>query len=174
MKVRGQSWKLAAVAGFALAGLSGASSGGCGGGGADDAGAADAATPDAGFVLTCQDSTDPLVTAYKTGLTATSLDGQMKVTFMSASPEPPADNLNSWNVQVTDAAGNPLPNLPLVVKLYMPQMNHGANDPWVDGGESGNYTISEINLFMPGIWQITFVEAMDGGESAQIDFCITG
>lgn len=141
--------------------------GGCGGSSAGDAG-----NIDAGYILTCQN--DSRVTPYANGLTATALDQQLVVTFLSADPDPPAANLNAWAVKIADGSGKPLPSLPLTVKLFMPDMYHGANSPWVDGGAGGSYQISEINLFMPGIWQITFQVDADGGDSAQVDFCITG
>jgi hypothetical protein len=160
-----QLLSLGLIAGLTLAGCSG------GGSSSDDAG------PDGGFVLTCQD--DSRVTAYAPGVTATSLDGQMKVTFMSATPAPPAAfGLNAWTVKITDGSGNPLPNLPLIARslppdqtLYMPDMGHGANAPVIDGGTGGVYEYSDAYLTMPGIWQIIF--AVDGGESAQVDFCVT-
>ena len=160
------------MAGLTAVALGGAASGSCGGGG-DSVSSEDAGTVDAGFVLTCQD--DPRVTAYAPGITATSIDGQMKVVFMSADPAPPADGLDSWSVKITDGSGNPLPNLPLIgspTTLFMPDMGHGANAPYIDGGAGGIYNYTEANLFMPGIWRVTF--AVDGGESAQIFFCITG
>lgn len=154
--------------GLVLAGLCGA----CGASSASDGGSVNS-----GFVLTCQD--DPRVTAYAPGVTATSVDGQLKVTFMSATPAPPAAfGLNAWTVKFTDGSGNPLPNLPILSRtlppeqtLYMPDMGHGANAPLVDGGAGGVYVYSDAYLTMPGIWQVTF--AVDGGESAQIDFCVT-
>jgi hypothetical protein len=50
-------------------------------------------------------------------------------------------------------------------------MGHGANAPVIDGGTGGVYEYSDAYLTMPGIWQIIF--AVDGGESAQVDFCVT-
>jgi hypothetical protein len=61
MRERNQLWSLGVVAGLAVAGLSG----GCGGSSSDDAGYVDA-----GFTITCQFSTDPLVTAWAPGITA--------------------------------------------------------------------------------------------------------
>lgn len=127
---------------------------------------------DAGITITCQNSTDPLVTAYAAGVSATSADGKMVVTIMSADPAPPAQDLDAFTVKITDGSGNPLSNLPITVTPFMPQMGHGVGTTPVVAAQSGGvYDVSDVYLFMPGIWQLTF-QGGPGGDSAAINFCI--
>ena len=110
-------------------------------------------------------------------------DGNVRVTFLCSEPAAPAQGLNSFTVAVTDGQGNPLPNLPLSVSLWMPQHCHGPQyQPTVDGGAGGLYTVSNAYLFMDGVWQLTFT--VDGGYQGscppspatgpQFDFCVGG
>src|SRR5271155_3168423 len=55
-------------------------------------------------------ATDPRVQTCAAGLTATSADGTLKVSFMDAVPAPPQKvNDNTWTVEITDGSGAPVP-----------------------------------------------------------------
>lgn len=126
---------------------------------------------DGGFVLTCQN--DSRVEAWAPNLSFASSDGAMKVTLLQSTPAPPAQGLNSWSIKVTDGSGNPLPNLSLQLVPYMPDHHHGPSvTPEITSNGDGTYSITNIDYFMPGVWQNTLQDGTS--ESAVIDFCISG
>ena len=97
---------------------------------------------------------------------------------MDASPSPPAKGNNVWTVQLLDKDGKPVTGATIVTKPFMPDHNHGSSiKPQATAkGAEGTYEITPVNLFMPGIWQITFTVTTPGGldDSAVIDFCVDG
>jgi hypothetical protein len=113
-------------------------------------------------------------------------DSAVRYTLLCSDPSPPTVGLNTFTVAVTDGKGNPLPNLPLSVNLWMPQHCHGPGyEPFVDGGADGIYTVSDAYLFMDGVWQLTFTTADAGyknscppnalpDDSQQFNFCVGG
>ena len=131
---------------------------------------------------------DPRATAYTVGLSAKAADGAFKVTFMDAMPAPPSKGANTWTVQITDAAGRPVTGAKVAVKPFMPDHGHGSSiTPQVmPMGTDGTYQITLLELFMPGIWQITLsitpdVGAPDAGtpdagapDAVVFTFCVDG
>jgi YtkA-like len=122
--------------------------------------------------------TDPRAETYAVGLSATSADGKMKVSFVDADPAPPDKGLNSWTMKVTDAADKPVTGASIVLVPFMPDHGHGASvDPQVKPMPSeGMYQITVIDLFMPGIWTNTFTITPTSGpaETVVFTFCVDG
>ena len=140
-----------------------------------DAMAMDAMAMDAMATATC--SADPRVQAYAPGLSASSTDGAVTVTFVAAAPAPPDKGNNEWTVQVTDGAGAPIDGATITVTPYMPDHGHGSSiAPNVAAGQQpGQYAVTLVNLFMPGVWRITFDVAVGAVESTvQFMFCVEG
>jgi hypothetical protein len=121
---------------------------------------------------------DPRVVAYAAGVVATATDGALSVHFMAADPAPPAKGNNTWTVRVLDGKGDPVNGAAIVTKAFMPDHGHGSSiKPQATGkGDDGTYEITPVNLFMPGVWQITFTVTPAGGkaESAIVNFCVEG
>jgi hypothetical protein len=75
------------------------------------------------------------------------------------SPQPPGRGTNYVELTVLGATDKvPRSGLTLSVKPWMPAMNHGTSIvPKVssagDAG-AGTYLISDVDLFMPGLWQL--------------------
>jgi hypothetical protein len=129
-------------------------------------------------VATSLCDTDPRAMTYAVGLSQTVMDGTMKVSFVDAMPAPPAESLNEWTVQLTDGNGDPVSGATITVKPWMPDMGHGSSvtpqvTPMTTAGE---YQVSLIDLFMPGIWTNTFTitTASEPVTTAVFTFCIDG
>jgi hypothetical protein len=75
-----------------------------------------------------------------------------------SAPEPaPSRGVNTLRLKVTNAAdGTPATDLSLDIVPWMPAMGHGASvKPTVSPGpEPGSYDVTNVNLFMPGLWEI--------------------
>lgn len=104
--------------------------------------------------------------------------GGVTVTLTSATPAPPGRDDNAWTIDVT-MGGQPVVGATVKVKPFMPDHQHGTSVQVVvtpDGATPGRYTLSPINLWMPGLWEITIDVTPAGGtrDSVVFRFCITG
>jgi hypothetical protein len=71
------------------------------------------------------------------------------------SPQPPARGTNDVQFIVTSVAtGGPVDGLTIDVQPWMPAMNHGTSAPTVTPQGNGTYLVSEVYLYMPGVWQL--------------------
>jgi hypothetical protein len=150
---------LAAVLGCTLAA--------CGGGGEGD-------LPDAGYNCDLDDRDEQFVA----GMQKT---GNLGITFtlVESTPAPPARDNNIWVIDVEDGAGA-LVGATLGIKPFMPDHNHGTSIPAIiteDATTAGRYNAEQVNLAMPGIWEVTVSATPDGGgaidkDSVIFTFCI--
>jgi YtkA-like len=161
---------LIALAALAAIGC-GTKSNGSGSGGGDTTGGAGGAAPSI-----CAD--DPRGEPYHPGLSGKATDGAMSVRFVTSNPTPPTRGNNTFTIVVTDKSGKPVDGAQIQTKTYMPDHGHGSSiDPTATAdGKPGEYVIDPVNLFMPGIWQITFdVSGKDKtNDSVMFTFCIDG
>jgi len=101
---------------------------------------------------------------------------RLQVAFVEALPAPPARGDNTWTVAISDGAGAPMVDLPIEVEPYMPDHMHGSSIPaHVSATEiAGEYLIEPVDLFMPGLWQVTlYLTLPDGTEDeVEFDFCV--
>lgn len=111
-------------------------------------------------------------------MTQESQHGKFTLQMLNADPAPPAKANNSWDIKLMDAAGAPLEGATITVKPFMPDHGHGSSIRAVvteasSGG--GEYAISPINLWMPGLWQVTLsTEAAGVTDDIVLGFCIAG
>jgi hypothetical protein len=87
----------------------------------------------------------------------TSDTGTHRIAVHSAPDAQPSRGLNSLRLVVTRVAdGTPATGLEVDVVPWMPAMGHGASvKPIVKAdAEPGVYTVENVNLFMPGLWEI--------------------
>ncbi len=127
---------------------------------------------DAGDVIDC--ASDPRVATYAPNLSVNSASGGMKFVLVSSSPAPPAVGVDTWSLRVTDTSGQPLSDLSLSAVPFMPDHQHGPSVvPQVASKGGGNYTVSNLDFFMPGVWMTTFTSASPS-DSAKFFFCIPG
>lgn len=111
--------------------------------------------------------------AYTAGMGKTG-EGGLTFTLISSNPAPPSRNNNVWVVKL-ERDGVPVEGATIDIKTFMPDHNHGS--PVVPDitatATPGQYNIDPVNLFMPGLWEIT-VEATAGATTDEVvfRFCI--
>ena len=127
---------------------------------------------DAGEV-NCQN--DPRVLTYAPNVSVTSTAGGTKYALVS-SPAPPAKGNDTWTLHVTNASsGQPMAGLNLGIKTLMPDHGHGSpTTPAITDKGGGDYTVTPLYLFMPGVWQITFFPSATPADTAAFMFCVQG
>lgn len=136
----------------------------------------------------CADETEPLETSnvcdsfttpYEdivSGLTKVGDNGVVQVRYVSSVPAPPAEDDNSWRVQLLDASGNPLTAATVTkVQPFMPDHGHGTTVIPTIGDMDGEsmVTVDDIDFRMPGVWTLTFtVETAGQVDTATFSACI--
>jgi uncharacterized GH25 family protein len=104
-------------------------------------------------------------------------NGILKVRLVSADPAPVAKGNNHWTIQVLDLSGKPVEGAAVQIKPFMPDHGHGTSiQPKVTPGEAGQFEISNLVLFMPGLWTVTFTVTTPTPttDTAVFGFCIGG
>ena len=138
---------------------------------------ADFAAGGAGEEVACTD--DARVHTFSEGLTETGENG-FTITLDSGDPEPPARGDNGWSVTVRDADGEPVTDAQLVVSAKMPDHGHmSPTNPVASPTDAdGKSDISQLNLFMAGVWfvdvGITPAGADKPMDSVRFAFCVEG
>jgi hypothetical protein len=105
--------------------------------------------------LGCSSGTGPSAEFQPTPLSTIMTDsGAMRVEVRT-SPQPPTRGGIDAELTFTDAAsGAPRDGLVLQVRPWMPAMNHGAIMATVTPEGGGKYLLTEVNLFMAGLWEL--------------------
>jgi hypothetical protein len=121
-------------------------------------GASPAAAEDAGpgqggaGAVSCGVTTD----TYVANLTKPGKLGKYTFTLVQGVPAPPDLDGNVWTMKIVDASGAPPILAQVMAYPYMPQMGHSSDQtPQVAANADGTFAISDIYLFMPGLWTIT-------------------
>ena len=124
------------------------------------------------------DCTMQTADTFVVGLDHKGAAGMLDFQMMSADPAPPARGNNTWVIQIMsmDAGvdATPLDGAAITVTPYMPAHQHGT--PVVaevtPTGTPGQYTLSPVNLWMPGVWQTTIAVTTPTPDSAVFSFCL--
>jgi len=99
-----------------------------------------------------------------------------QVEFVEASPAPPSRGDNTWTLRVLDGDGVARDDLDIDVNPYMPDHTHGSTVRCeVEAGPvPGTYVLAPLNLFMPGLWDVTLNIHADefGDDAVKFTFCI--
>ncbi|MEO8876879.1 MAG: FixH family protein [Polyangiaceae bacterium] len=107
-------------------------------------------------------SKDPLVTV-------TSDSGNLKIDVRTSPSQPPSRGEQAVQLVVTDATtGKPKTGLSVNMTPWMPAMGHGASvTPSVSEKSPGTYVINDVDLFMPGNWELrtTFATAANSTDT---------
>jgi len=87
--------------------------------------------------------------------TVTSTSGALQVAVRLSQQPPAAGNLEA-QLTITSMTGNtPVDGLELQMVPYMPQMHHGTSvTPEIMAEGGGKYLVTNLYLFMPGIWEL--------------------
>lgn len=107
-------------------------------------------------------------------------DGQsLGFTLMNATPAPPIRGDNAWTIQINQmtngAAGAAVDGATMSVTPYMPDHGHpsGKTVHIEPTGTPGQYEMTPINLWMPGLWETTIdVSSGAGNDTVVFRFCI--
>jgi len=134
---------------------------------------------DMGPMVSCEG--DSRVSMYMDGITRTGLAGAAQVKITGATPSTPGNGYNTWTIQLLDSAGKPMAGTISVIP-DMPDHGHvSPQTPVVTSGASpGAYTVSNLYLFMAGVWRIQIsvsTGTADGGALLDIVtfyFCVQG
>lgn len=117
---------------------------------------------------------EPRADTYTAGMSKVGENG-LEFVLVEAAPTPPDRGDNDWTIQVLDAAA-PMDGLILDVVPFMPDHGHGT--PVIAevtaAAESGTYDVTPVNLWMPGLWEVS-VSASDDSDlldTAVFSFCI--
>lgn len=109
------------------------------------------------------------------GLEKTGARGEVTFRLMGTSPSPPKRPDNNWVVRL-ESNGAPVEGATVGVKLYMPDHEHGTNVKPIIGpaGTAGEYKLDQLNLWMPGLWEVTLEATPSGGtkDTAVFRVCI--
>lgn len=132
-------------------------------------------TPDAADDCTNDSRAD----TFHVGLDKPGAAGNMDFVLMTAQPAPPARGDNTWVVEINAMAngvvGSPMAGVQMAVTPFMPDHQHGTPIPVVITAmpTAGQYQLSPVNLWMPGLWQTT-IQAQSGSttDMAVFSFCV--
>ena len=81
--------------------------------------------------------------------------GALDLAVRTSPSQPPARGVNRVEYTVTDASGAPVTGLAVDVEPWMPAMGHGASvKPSFEEQGQGRYVAREVDLFMPGRWEL--------------------
>jgi hypothetical protein len=115
---------------------------------------------------------------YAPGIKKPGAAGRFDFTLVSSTPAPPALGDNLFVVQVSDPDGNAMSG-ELSVTLDMPEHGHPSpTQPDISfDAESEAFFLEPMDLFMVGLWRITFnfdglVEGVSRTDSVVFEFCI--
>ncbi|MDB4956688.1 MAG: hypothetical protein JWO36_4257 [Myxococcales bacterium] len=118
---------------------------------------------------------------FVVGLDKAGANGALDFKMMSADPVPPARGDNTWVVQVSSmtsgVVGSPVTGASMSVTPFMPSHQHGSPlavvvTPMADAGQ---YKLTPVNLWMPGVWETTLDVTASGSSPADnvmFRFCI--
>jgi hypothetical protein len=160
--------RLAALA-VALATLSGsltACSSNSASSGGDDAGV------DTSNVVGCD---DPKEETYAANMQQSGASGVFNFVLVTSDPAPPANDNNTWVVQLLDASGQPVTDATFTAKATMPTMTHGTTPVTITSNGDGTYTLTPLYFFMAGLWQVA-ITATSGSQkdTTSFYFCVAG
>lgn len=121
---------------------------------------------------------DAPLDAYAQGLSKTGENGTT-VALTSADPAPPDVGVNTWRLDVTAGGGGPLDEgAEVVVRPFMPQHGHGTTPAEFAAtrGEGEAWEVPPMDLFMPGVWEVTVEVTVDDQlvDEVVFRFCLEG
>jgi hypothetical protein len=84
--------------------------------------------------------------------------GKLKIELSSQPEQPPYAGNGSLELVLTDAkTGEPVDGENITLVPFMPTMGHGTDTiPVMQAMKDGHYVFTNVNLYMPGEWQLRF------------------
>ena len=111
------------------------------------------------------------------GLQRTGDAGVLAFQLVSLAPAPPARGDNDWVMAITATGGAPITDATIYATPFMPKHQHGTPiDVAITARPTaGQYALSPVNLWMPGLWETTIeVSSPAGTDSVVFRACIPG
>jgi hypothetical protein len=102
---------------------------------------------------------------YLSGVQKVTDQGHFIVELVRSTPPPKFTGDFTWELTVQDNACVEVGDLEVKAEPTMPQHGHGTTPEYTDAtvNTANKYTLTDMNLFMPGVWQIEVtVTASDG------------
>jgi hypothetical protein len=103
--------------------------------------------------------------------------GGLTFRLVSSTPAPPSRDNNAWDIELLSGS-EPVSGATLKITPFMPDHRHGTSiKPVITPGQDpGRYNADPINLWMPGLWEVT-IKATTAGDAPVTDevvfrFCI--
>jgi YtkA-like len=103
----------------------------------------------------CSSGTGPSAGFPAAPFSAMTTDSGTLRVEVRTSPQPPSRGGIDAELTVTDATtGAPRDGLTLQIRPWMPAMNHGAIMATVMPEGNGKYLVTEVDLYMAGLWEL--------------------
>jgi hypothetical protein len=137
-------------------------------------GGSPATAADGAALFSCETETRDV--DYMPDLTRTAASGRWQVVLMTSEPGPPVKGTNTWTVKLLDDTGAPRDDVPITVRTFMPDHNHGSTiKASVTPMGNGVFRVSPLYLYMPGLWQVTLdLDAPNAPDNVMFPICIPG
>jgi len=118
-------------------------------------------------LLACSSAAQPPSATFPADpyMTVKSADGLQ--VELRTSPQPPEVGNVDVELTVTDASGNPRDGLSVSVKPWMPAMNHGTSGTTITPEGGGKYLVTDVYLYMSGVWQLQIAFAGAAGDHVE-------
>lgn len=111
--------------------------------------------------------TDGTATFPRDALTKVTSESGAAQIELRVALQPPVRGVNTVELTITDAAGKPLPSLVVGVTPWMTAHGHGTSTtPEVKATGAGHYVATDVNLFMPGRWDLRITLAGETNDRA--------
>lgn len=130
---------------------------------------------DAGSYVGCSGDKRVNVSSFPATIGSDSSSVQLK--FTAADPAIPLSGENTWTVEVIDGSGNSLSATSISATAFMPDHGHPSpTTPQFTKLSDGSWRAEGINLFMAGVWRLTFTVKLTGkADSTAVAFvCVQG
>jgi len=122
---------------------------------------------------------DTRVEEYVVGDEKLGAQGLVLFRMGSLNPDPVDVGDNGWNLSLEDAvSGEPLTGCTLEATPFMPEHDHGSNNPTAtEGTEAGDYEFTDIAFIMAGYWEVSLNAScpdLAETDTLMVNFCVEG
>ncbi len=106
-------------------------------------------------IALCACGTSKKNVAFPANALVTAANADLSIALRTGPEQPPVRGGVDAELTLTDASGAPKDGLTLSVTPWMPEMGHGASVmPAVAAQGAGKYLVTNLDLFMPGTWEL--------------------
>jgi hypothetical protein len=110
------------------------------------------------------------------GLSKAGESSRLEFKLLSSDPAPPSRGDNVWVLQLGTMAApaTPVSGASISVTPFMPDHAHGSGKTVTVTplAEAGQYELDPVNLWMPGLWEVTLQVNGADGDRAVFRFCL--